>query len=224
MRGKGAVASSVRPVGILGGTFDPIHFGHLRLAEELAQQLDLAEVCFIPSGRPWHREEPGATPEQRVEMVRLAIAGNPRFRLDGREASSGAPGYTVETLASLRLEVGADLPLCLLLGADAFLGLATWHRWHELFGLAHIAVAQRPGFSLQTEQMGDELRAEAESRMSSDPRDLQATPCGKVLPCPITPLDISATRIRSAIKAVQSPRYLLPDAVVDYIQTHHLYR
>lgn len=214
----------MRPVGILGGTFDPIHFGHLRLAEELAQQLDLAEVRFIPSGRPWHRDVPGALPEQRLEMVRLAIAGNPRFRLDGREAGSGAPGYSVETLASLRQELGAAQPLCLLLGADAFLGLATWHQWHELFVLAHIAVAQRPGFPLQAEQMGDELRAEAEGRMSSDPHQMQATSCGKVLSCPITPLDISATRIRSAIKAGQSARYLLPDTVVDYIQTHHLYR
>ncbi|MDP2784146.1 MAG: nicotinate-nucleotide adenylyltransferase [Sulfurimicrobium sp.] len=212
------------PLGILGGTFDPIHFGHLRLAEELAQQLDLAEVRFIPSGRPWHRDAPGATPPQRLEMVRLAISSSPHFRLDGREASSGAPGYTVETLANLRQELGADQPLCLLLGADAFLGLATWHRWHELFGLAHIAVAQRPGFSLLAEQMDDVLRVEAEARMSSDPQQLQATPCGKLLACPITPLDISATRIRSAIKAGRSPRYLLPDAVVDYIQTHNLYR
>jgi nicotinate-nucleotide adenylyltransferase len=211
-------------IGILGGAFDPIHFGHLRLAEELAQQLDLAEVRFIPSGRPWHRDAPGALPQQRLEMVRLAIAGNPRFRLDGREASSGAPGYTVETLASLRQELGADRPLCLLLGADAFLGLATWHRWHELFELAHIAVAQRPGFPLLAERMEDVLRAEAEGRMSGDPHQLQTSPCGKVLTCPITPLDISATRIRSAVKAGRSPRYLLPDAVVDYIQTHHLYR
>jgi len=211
-------------LGIFGGTFDPIHFGHLRLAEELAQQLDLAEVRFIPSGRPWHRDAPGATPQQRLEMVRLAIAGNPRFRLDGREVSGGAPGYTVETLANLRQELGADRPLCLLLGADAFLGLATWHRWRELFGLAHIAVAQRPGFSLLAEQMDDVLRVEAEAHMSRDPQQLQGTPCGKVLACPITPLDISATRIRAAVKAGQSSRYLLPDAVVDYIQTHHLYR
>ena len=211
-------------IGILGGTFDPIHFGHLRLAEELAQQLNIAEVRFIPSGRPWHRDVPGATPQQRLEMVRMAIAGNPRFRLDECEVSSGAPGYTVETLARLRQELGADQPLCLFMGADAFLGLATWHRWQELFELAHIVVAQRPGFPLLAERMEDGLRGEAEARMSSDPQHLQATPCGKVLACPITPLDISATRIRAAIKAGKSPRYLLPDAVVDYIQTHNLYR
>lgn len=211
-------------IGILGGTFDPIHFGHLRLAEELSQQLDLAEVRFIPSGRPWHRDAPGATPEQRLEMARLAIAGNPRFRLDEREASSGAPGYTVDTLTSLRRELGEAQPLCLLLGADAFLGLASWHRWRELFELAHLAVAQRPGFSLLAEHMESALRGETERRMSSGPQALQAAACGKVLACPITPLDISATHIRSAVKAGQSPRYLLPDAVVDYIQTHHLYR
>ena len=211
-------------IGILGGTFDPIHFGHLRLAEELAQQLELAEVRFIPSGRPWHRDAPGATPEQRLEMVRLAIAGNPRFRLDGCEVSSAAPGYTVEILSKLRQELGADRPLCLLVGADAFLGLATWHRWQALFELAHIAVAQRPGFPLLLEHMEDTLRTAVEGRMSSDPQQLQTTSCGKVLACPITPLDISATRIRAAIKAGKSPRYLLPDAVVDYIQTNHLYR
>lgn len=211
-------------IGILGGTFDPIHFGHLRLAEELAQQLELAEVRFIPSGRPWHRAAPSATPEQRLKMARLAIAGNPRFRLDGCEVSSAAPGYTVETLTRLRQELGAERPLCLLVGTDAFLGLATWHRWQGLFELAHIVVAQRPGFPLLVERMEDTLRAAVEGRMSSDPQQLQATPCGKVLACPITPLDISATRIRAAIKAGNSPRYLLPDAVVDYIQTHNLYR
>lgn len=214
----------MRPIGILGGTFDPIHFGHLRLGEELAQQLDLAEVRFIPSGRPWHRDQPGAMPEQRLEMARLAIADNPRFRLDGREVSSAAPGFTVETLTKLRQELGAEQPLCLLLGADAFLGLASWYRWRELFELAHIAVAQRPGFSLPQEAMGDEFRAELESRMISDAQQLQARACGKVLACRITPLDISATRIRAAVKAGQSPRYLLPDAVVDYIQTNNLYR
>jgi len=211
-------------IGILGGTFDPIHFGHLRLAEELAQQLELTEVRFIPSGRPWHRDTPGAMSQQRLEMVRLAIAGNPRFRLDGSEVSSAAPGYTVETLARLRQELGADRPLCLLVGADAFLGLTSWHRWQELFELAHIAVAQRPGFPLWVENMEGALRAAVEARMTSNPRNLQATLCGKVLACPITPLDISATLIRAAIKAGQSPRYLLPDVVVDYIQTHHLYR
>ncbi|MDP2200358.1 MAG: nicotinate-nucleotide adenylyltransferase, partial [Sulfurimicrobium sp.] len=115
--------SPARPVGILGGTFDPVHFGHLRLAEELAQQLGLSEVRFIPSGKPWHRGAPGATPMQRMEMVSLAIAGNPRFVLDEREVRKNSPGYTLETLSELRQEMGSEQPVCLLVGADAFLGL-----------------------------------------------------------------------------------------------------
>lgn len=211
-------------IGLLGGTFDPIHFGHLRLAEELAQRLNLAEVRFIPSGRPWHRGVPGAEPEQRVAMVRLGIAGNPRFRLDEREARSAAPGYTVETLSTLRQELGAEQPLCLLLGADAFLGLPTWHRWRELFDLAHVAVALRPGFSLAAEQMEVSLRAEISARMTDDPAALQQTPAGRVIACAIPPLDISATRIRALIRSGENPRDLLPAGVLDYIQTQDLYR
>lgn len=208
-------------IGILGGTFDPIHFGHLRLAEELAQQLDCAKVRFIPAGRPWHRGAPGATPAQRLEMVRLAIDGNPRFVLDAREASRNAPGYMVETLTELRQEMGREQPLCLLLGADAFLGLSTWHRWRELFGLAHVAVAQRPGFALLQEQMDSQLREELEQRMSAD---LQGLPGGRIISCPMTPLAISATAIRAEIGAGRSPRYLLPESVLDYIQAQNLYR
>lgn len=211
-------------IGLLGGTFDPIHFGHLRLAEELAQRLNLAEVRFIPSGRPWYRGVPGAEPEQRVAMVRLGIAGNPRFRLDEREARSAAPGYTVETLSALRRELGAGQPLCLLLGADAFLGLPTWHRWRELFDLAHVAVALRPGFSLATEQMEAGLRTEIAMRMTDDPAVLPQMPAGRIITCAIPPLDISATRIRALIRSGESPRDLLPAGVLDYIQTHDLYR
>lgn len=211
-------------IGILGGTFDPIHFGHLRLAEELAQRLKLAEVRFIPSGRPWHRGAPGAEPEQRVAMVRLGITGNPCFRLDEREARGAAPGYTVETLSALRQELGAEQPLCLLLGADAFLGLPTWHRWRELFDLAHVAVALRPGFSLAAEQMEAGLRAEISARVADDPAALQQMPAGRIIACAIPPLDISATRIRALIRSGESPRDLLPAAVLDYIQTHDLYR
>jgi nicotinate-nucleotide adenylyltransferase len=214
----------VTPIGILGGTFDPIHFGHLRLAEEVAQQLALSVVRFIPSGKPWHRDPPGATPEQRLEMVRCAIAGNPDFVLDEREVRKNSPGYTVETLTELRREMGGEQPMCLLLGADAFLGLPTWHRWRELFELAHIVIAHRPGFSLLQEQMDGLLREEIEPRMSTDASSLQGLSGGLVMTCPITPLAISATAIRAGIGAGRSPRYLLPESVLDYIQTHQLYR
>lgn len=212
------------PLGVLGGTFDPIHFGHLRLAEELAQQLALSEVRFVPSGKPWHRGALGATPVQRLEMVSRAIAGNPRFVLDEREVRKNSAGYTVETLSELRQEMGGEQSLCLLLGADAFLGLPTWHHWRELFGLAHLAVAQRPGFSLLQEGMDGLLREEIKQRMSADPADLQGLPAGRVMTCPITPLAISATTIRAGIGAGRSPRYLLPESVLDYIQAQNLYR
>ncbi|MFA7317258.1 MAG: nicotinate-nucleotide adenylyltransferase [Sulfuricella sp.] len=217
-------SGGVLPLGVLGGTFDPIHFGHLRLAEEMAQQLDLSGVRFIPAGRPWHRGAPGATPGQRLEMVRLAIEGNPHFELDEREVSRNSPGYMVETLTELRQEMGSEQPLCLLLGADAFLGLPAWHRWRELFALAHVVVAQRPGFALLQEQMDSQLREELERRMSADPADLQDLPGGRVMSWPITPLAIAATAIRAGIMAGRSPRYLLPESVLDYIQTHQLYR
>jgi nicotinate-nucleotide adenylyltransferase len=211
-------------IGILGGTFDPIHFGHLRLAEEMAQRLGLAEVRFIPSGRPWHRGAPGAAPGMRLEMLRLGIAGNPHFRVDDQEVRQGAPGYTVDTLSSLRRELGDEQPLCLLLGADAFLGLPAWHRWHELFDLAHVAVAWRPGYPLDLEQMPEPLRQAVAARITGDLSLLQDRAAGGVVTCPVTPLDISATAIRDFVRSGESPRYLLPEAVLDYIQTHNLYR
>jgi len=217
---------STRPLGIFGGTFDPIHFGHLRLAQELAEGLALEEVRFIPAGSPPHRGKPGVSTTQRLDMVRLAIAGNDRFMLDEREILKQAPSYTVETLAELRRELGETQPLCLLLGADAFLGLATWHRWQELFDFAHIAVAQRPGFSAMAweDSMPEALKKELHQRLQTSSQVLQETPAGAVVMFSITALDISATYIRNAIKNGNNPRYLLPDAVLQYIQQNHLYQ
>ncbi|HEV2009177.1 MAG TPA: nicotinate-nucleotide adenylyltransferase, partial [Burkholderiales bacterium] len=134
------------PIGIFGGTFDPIHYGHLRLAQEIAESVRMAEIRLVPAGTPPHRAAPQVSSQQRLDMVRLAAAGNPLFTVDEREVKRSGPGYTVDTLVELRREAGATRPLCMLLGADAFLELATWHRWHELFGLAHLIVAHRPGF------------------------------------------------------------------------------
>lgn len=214
----------MNPIGIFGGTFDPVHFGHLRLAEEMAEALGLVTVRFVPAGTPPHRTRPRTGAHHRLQMVRLAIAGNPRFVLDDREVDLPRLSYTVETLASLRGELGADQPLCLLLGADAFLGLTTWHRWQDLFTLAHIAVAHRPGFpqSAWKDAMPEVLRTELEARMAH-PQDLSCRAAGLVVARPITALDISATHIRDALRAGHSPRYLLPDSVLDYIQAHQLY-
>ena len=211
------------PLGILGGTFDPIHFGHLRLAEEARQQLGLARVRLIPAGRPAHRGAPGAHAEQRLAMTQLAAAGNTALEVDAAEVLSNAPSYTVPTLERLRSELGKQQPLVLLLGADAFAGLPSWHRWRSLFELAHIAVATRPGHSLDTEALQPELAAACEAR-AADAKALAKSPAGCILRFPITPLDISATAIRGACARLESPRYLLPDGVVDYIAQHRLYR
>ena len=218
--------SDRQPLGIFGGTFDPVHFGHLRLAEEACGQLGLAEVLWIPAGQPSHRGTPRCTGQHRLEMVRRAIAGNAAFRLDEAEALSAAPSYSVPTLERLRAEhggVGAQRPLVLLLGVDAFLGLASWHRWQELFDLAHIAVATRPGSLLDEARMPQPLAAEFAQRRCASALDLNGAAAGRILPFAITALDISATRLRSNLVAGHSVRYLLPDPVLDYISCNRLY-
>jgi nicotinate-nucleotide adenylyltransferase len=213
------------PLGILGGTFDPIHFGHLRLAQEVGSKLKLDQVRLVPSGTPPHRGAPGASAVERLAMVRLAIGENPLFAADDREVKRDGPGYSVDTLAEMRSEIGASRPLCLLLGADAFLELGTWSRWHALFDLAHIIVAHRPGFPVDTwhERMPQPLAREYSARLMHQQLAVHLAPAGGIVVTPITALNISATLIRDAVHAGASPRYLLPDAVLDYIQTNRLY-
>lgn len=210
---------------VLGGTFDPIHFGHLRLAQEAAEALGAAEVHIVPAGTPPHRWEPVASPEHRAEMVRRAIAGNPLFRLDLSELERGGKSYSVDTVAALRAQAGAQRPICLLMGADAFLGLETWHCWRELFTLAHLVVAHRPGFDFGSfeRNLPPELQGEFEARWIEHAEALAQRPAGCIRLQPITPLDISSTAIRRALKTGRSPRYLLPDVVLDYIRSNSLY-
>lgn len=210
------------PLGVLGGTFDPVHFGHLRLAQEAWQALGLSAVRWIPAGRPAHRAQPGGTGEQRLTMVRQAIGDHPAFQLDEAEVRTNAPSFTVPTLERLRRELGTTQPLVLLMGADAFLGLSSWHRWQALFELAHIAVATRPGHPLQAETLPPTLAPVFASREGLA-ADLGRSPAGRIVPFHITPLAISATAIRQALKDGHSPRYLLPDPVLAYIQAQNLY-
>lgn len=211
-------------IGIFGGTFDPIHFGHLRLAEEMAEQINLTEVRFIPAGTPPHRSRPRTDAAHRLSMVTLATANNARFIVDNRETAQAQLSYTVDTLHSLRASLGITQPLCLLLGADAFLGLSNWNRWRELFDLTHIAVAHRPGYPQSTwkDNMPETLRDELEKRLAH-PDDITTCAAGLIVMRPITALDISATYIRDTLRAGRNPRYLLPDVVLDYIHTHQLY-
>ena len=210
------------PIGVLGGTFDPIHHGHLRLAQEISQSLRLREVLFVPSGNPPHRDTPSASPDDRLQMVRLAISENSSFKIDGRELTPNLSGYTMDTLRSLAAEIGDHYSLCLLMGADAFLNLTTWSRWEQLFELAHIIIACRPGYDIEA-QLPQPLKKHWQSRMQTTPDALESKSAGFILMQQITLLDISASKIRTLLKAKQSPRYLLPDTVLDYIYHHKLY-
>jgi len=215
-------AGSLAPVGIFGGTFDPIHYGHLRPALELREQLALSEVRFIPASVPPHRGEPAATAQQRLAMLKLALQGSEGMRIDERELQRSGPSYMADTLRSLRDEVGAQ-PLVLLLGLDAFLGLPSWHAWHSIIELAHIAVATRPGWKSDQLQLHPELAQLWHERLSEDLMSLHHNPAGRMVMVEVTPLDISATQIRAQLRRGRSPRFLLPDPVLDYIERNKLY-
>jgi nicotinate-nucleotide adenylyltransferase len=214
------------PLGIFGGTFDPIHYGHLRLAEEIAETARLTEIRFIPTGTPPHRASPGADGQHRVAMARLATADNPRFCVDDRETKRPGVGYTYDTLMEVRREIGENRPLALLLGADAFLDLMTWHRWRSLFDLAHVIVAYRPGFPIDTWQarMAEPLAHEYSARSMQQPLAVHLAPAGGIAAVSMTGLDISATFLRNALANGSSVRYLLPESVLDYIRERNLYR
>lgn len=217
---------SLAPIGILGGTFDPIHFGHLRLGQEALEQCSLARVHFIPAGTPPHRNAPHADAQHRLAMARLALQGNPAFVLDEREIRLNTPCYTINTLASLRAELGGKQPLCLLMGGDAFLQLHTWHEWQKLFGLAHIVVMQRAGghpLGNAMSQADSRLQAEYRARLAPGAPALREAPAGSILVIDMPALEISATNIRHRCAGGLNIRYLLPDAVADYIFTHELY-
>ena len=211
-----------KPVGIMGGTFDPIHNAHLRLAEDACDLLGLASVVIIPAGTPPHRQTPVAAAAHRLAMARLAVSGKPMLRVDDAEMTNAEPAYTVPTLEGMRRKYGDALVL--LLGADAFLDLANWHRWRELFGLAHIAVATRPGHALDAAALPAALNEECGRRLQSDPACLTWAPAGCVVPFAMTPMDISATTIRAALARGEKPRGLLPPQVLDYIVLNQLYQ
>jgi nicotinate-nucleotide adenylyltransferase len=210
------------PIGVLGGTFDPIHFGHLRFAEEAADNLGLALVHLIPAADPYHRSAAVASAQHRLAMVVIAVRNNPRLIADGRELTRSGPSYTIDTLESLRAEFGATQPLVLLLGADAFVQMATWQRWREIFALAHVCVAERPGYSAWRDALPANLRDELDQRYLPG-TSVPHQPGGSILSFPLRQLDISASGIRALFQAGMSARYLLPSEVVAYIKSYDLY-
>ena len=218
--------NSLAPVGILGGTFDPIHYGHLRLAQEALEQCMLSTVRFIPGGTPPHRTAPLASAAHRLQMVRLAIQDQPGFAVDEREVQRTDPCYSVDTFSALRAELGSQQSLCLLLGSDAFLQLHSWHQWEKLFELTHIVVMQRPGRPVGNAmaQADGGLSKQYQSRLAPSPQLLHESPGGLVVVLDMPQLDISATDIRSRAAQHKNLRYLLPDAVAHYIQINQLYK
>jgi nicotinate-nucleotide adenylyltransferase len=207
-------------VAMLGGTFDPIHIGHLRSALELRERLGFEQIRLIPCHQPPHRNAPAASAAQRLRMLELALTGEAQLCTDARELNRAGPSYTFDTLCELRTELGANCSLSLIMGFDAFAELESWHRWRELLQLAHIVVIARPACVLpSTGELADLLRTRR-----AEPVVLQQTSCGAIVVIELTPLPISATAIRALIRAGRSPRYLLPDAVWLFIREQALYR
>jgi nicotinate-nucleotide adenylyltransferase len=201
------------PIGLFGGAFDPIHYGHLRTAFELCQALKLTQVRFLPTGNPPHRESPLTTPELRVQMVSAAVAGISAFVVDDRELRRSGMSYSVDTLTELRAEY-PQRSLCLMVGMDAFLGLPTWHRWREIFELAHVVVAHRPGWKApMTGPLGEIMVDHGTGSI----RDLHTALAGKVYVHAVTQLEIASTDLRQLILSGRDLRYLVPDAVRELI-------
>ncbi len=198
------------PLGIFGGTFTPIHNGHLRLALELRERLQLAEVLMIPSAKPPHRDAPQVSPQRRYDWVRLAIGNESGLRADDRELRRDGRSYTYDTLASLR-EEHPDRPLVLLLGDDAANQFHTWHRWREITELAHLVFVERP---FEPPAPAPELVAHLRGKRAHEAEELRARRCGLWMSAHIPPLSISSTRIRRLLKAGRSVRGLVPEAVI----------
>jgi len=211
-------------LGLFGGTFDPIHLGHLRLATELGEAFHLEKVIFLPAGLPYHRgRDAHASGEQRLTMLKLATQRDTRFDVDDRELKRGGETYTYDTLAEIRKERGPDTPLVFLTGTDSFATIDTWHRWTELFELAHFAIAVRADDAQWFSRGPGTFPRDCWPRITLNPRELAQSPAGKIMTFAMTPLSISSTAIRALAGEGSSIRYLTPDSVADYIRTHNLY-
>ena len=210
-------------IGLLGGTFDPIHFGHLGMAQELAQALALDTGKFIPAAVPPLKSQPSASAIDRCAMVQLAIANNPDFQLDDRELKRTGPSYTLDTLRSLRSELGEQDSLVLFIGSDAFKQFNRWHQWQEIIRLCHIALVARPDSEVST-ALDPELVTFLQDHYTENAMELQSESAGLITMQAITPLTISSSAIREQLKTRQSARYLTPDCVLDYIAQHGLYQ
>ena len=212
-----------RPIGIFGGSFDPVHNAHLALALAALDTLGLAAVRWLPNSVPGHREDPRASAAERLAMLQIAIDGETRFAIDQTELWQMTPTYSVNTLARLRVELGAQVPLVFIFGADHLLTLQRWREWRKLFDLAHFAVARRPGHEISVSAMTPEVAAEY-ARRKAPLEAIAARPAGCIVAFPCVPMEISSTSVRAAIAAGENAGKLLPAAVLAYIESNRLYR
>ena len=213
----------MNPIALFGGTFDPVHYGHLALARAAFTQLELQKLLLLPAGNPYQKGRlPFASGEHRVNMLRLAFQHDADMAIDERELRRKGATYTFDTLVELRAEYGATASLVWLIGGDAFAKLDSWHRWQELFGLAHFAVIDRPSHRLEIADVSAELRKEIDARVAGL-LDTHTSPCGAVVILGMAPPPISSTELRARLNVQQTIRGLAPDGVCDYIERHKLY-
>ena len=218
-------------IAILGGTFDPIHFGHLRPALEISEKLSLSELRFIPSAKPPHRWQPEASAEHRLKMVEKAIKAYPKFVLDDREyqrlKEDKLLSFTIDTVRSIREELGESESIGMIVGMDAFQSFTSWRDWDKIIDIVHVIVAARPGYTAYESDQDKSIDGKnmdwIEQRLVTDAEELHQSASGKVFFCDVTQLDISATFIRNQIDAGKSCRYLTPKKVIKFIKKHTLY-
>jgi len=214
------LSDALTPVGVFGGTFNPVHYGHLRSALELVERLGLEHLRLMPCAAPPHREAPDCSAAHRAAMVELAVREEPLLRCDPRELRRKGPSYTIDSLEELSGELGDAYSLCLVMGCDAILKLDTWHRWRELLDVAHVVILTRPGWHLpDTGLVADWLTL----HRTDAHENLRRRRHGSVFVEELRPLPISATEIRELLHSGRSARYLLPEQVLNYIETHALY-
>lgn len=202
----------MKSIGLLGGTFDPVHFGHLRPALEIKECLGLSELRLLPCHVSPHRQQPLATSHQRLQMLTLATAGSAALAVDARELDRAPPSYTVDTLEALKAEE-PDAGLVFVMGHDAFTSFKRWHRWQRILELAHLVVTSRPGYRLQSQDF----------TVTQNSDELQQPPAGKIVHCEVTALDISASNIRALVERGRDIAYLVPQAVRHYIIEQRIY-
>jgi nicotinate-nucleotide adenylyltransferase len=220
----GVTGGDRRCVVVLGGSFDPVHEGHVAVGSYFAKVLFPDELRIIPAGNPWQKAALSASAEDRVEMIRRAFARQPiPVCIDRQEIARDGATYSIDTLRALRAELGPDTSIVFAIGADQLEQLDTWKDWRHLFDYAHICVASRPGFAADPAHLPFETAREF-GRRAATPQQIRTTPAGLTYFAANLAVEISSTELRAALARGEVPGSLIPAGVLDYIKLHHLYR